>query len=153
MSGELADGRAVGMAGTKPSCGAGQAFGAWLVASLAASAAIVLGFLALDFASSPLPLEQVGHNLLTAIPLSLYVSVVVVVLTALPMIALVYLLRLTRIRLGVGDVLLGGAMGAALIQLLNTTSANSEAAATTLLFFIAGMVGGLTYWHVAGRPR
>jgi hypothetical protein len=154
MTAGLAERREGGVRVWSALAGVARAMGAWLAADLTAALTILLGFGAIEYLYSPATPEEAGQFLLAAIPLSLYVGVVVAVLTALPMIGIVFLMRLTRIRRGISDVLFSGVMGAALIQLLYLPSLpNPQAPAMATLFFIAGMVGGYTYWLVAGRPR
>tara|TARA_R110000868_G_scaffold57591_10_gene177911 strand:- start:8347 stop:8772 length:426 start_codon:yes stop_codon:yes gene_type:complete len=141
------------MEGTPTSVKVARAIGAWLVADLMAGAALVFGFGVMLYVDNPAPLREVGQFLLAAIPISLYVAFLVGVMTALPMIGIVAFMRFAHMRRGLGDVLLSGVMGAVLIHLTGMQALGVEGLFTTALFFVAGMVGGFTYWHFAGRPR
>lgn len=125
---------------------------AWICAVLASSFALVVA----------IPVfEAVAHGhfdrgsagmLVAAIPATLFVALFVALFTILPWPVLVWTQKCLRWQRGFSDVILGALMGGGLIELMSNP-AGSGAWAVTLAFALAGAVGGLTYWLVAGRPR
>ncbi|WP_300527882.1 hypothetical protein [Maricaulis sp.] len=135
-----------------------RAFGAWLLACLAAATTIVLVFLvyaltvdAMDNGFAFDPGAIAAGFMITAIGAA-FVVFYVIMLTALPWLGLVCLAKLTRLHRGFADMVLGALMGGTLIQLLGAPLGNGGEP-LTLLFAAAGAVGGLTYWNAAGRPK
>lgn len=125
---------------------------AWVLASMASGAAIVTGAGIAAAVERPPDGESVVEFVALVIPASLYIGIVVAILTALPWLALTWLMHGCGLKHRRISALLGGLMGAGLIQLFGfPLSEGVEGLPLTGLLFAAGLVGGLVYRVVAGR--
>lgn len=78
----------------------------------------------------------------------------IAILSAVPVIAIVWLLRLTRAPRGWGDALAGALLAPVLSHafLGGFDFSLSSFKPADLLLAVSGAVGGLVYWYFAGRP-
>lgn len=94
-------------------------------------------------------------DLARALPVTLALSgTMAAVLLALPSLVLVMLLRLLHMPRGWGDAIAGAGAGAAVVYLTGF-SASTEVwvqGLTYALLLTVGLLAGLSYWTLAGRP-
>lgn len=89
----------------------------------------------------------------------LWMSVYIALVTALPIPVLIALARYFRWRRGVADVIAGGIPGYIAIVGFIASGPSAfglqsiEAARVVIFLLIPGLLGGLCYWHLAGKPK
>jgi tetrahydromethanopterin S-methyltransferase subunit E len=136
--------------------GAALAIGAWIAACVAAGVAIpgTLFLLAAvdNILTGPFHLNQLAQGAYALIVFAPIMIFMIALLTALPWVGLVWLMKLTGLHRGFADIILGAAMGAGLIQIFGAPLFNGGVG-LTVYFGVAGAIGGLTYWLVTGRPK
>ena len=135
-----------------PLAGIARAIGAWLAAVMAASFSLTLAVAIFALVEEGRAAIDGISGALAIIPMALFVAVFVAAMTALPWPVLVLLAKFLRLHRGFADLVLGAIMGGMLIEMMSNPTA-SQAWGVTLVFALAGAVGGLTYWLVAGRPQ
>ncbi|MDG1416969.1 MAG: hypothetical protein P8J78_10400 [Maricaulis sp.] len=122
--------------------------GAWVMACLAAATVAVSG-VALQ------SLINTGHLPFTmASPILFLVTIASVMflmglITIIPSPIIVWLMRRTRVRRGMAEVIVAAMLALGLSVLIIPISGIGSIAS----FTAAGAAGGFTYWHFAGRPR
>ena len=124
---------------------------AWVFACIVAAFVLVLSVAGLAVYEDGWSAWDGLSGVLALIPASLFVAIFVAVMTILPWPLFVVTLKLLRLHRGFGDMASGALMGAGLIEMMSNPLAKG-APAVTLAFALAGAVGGLTYWIMAGRP-
>ncbi len=135
-----------------PLAGIARAIGAWLAAVMAAAFSLTLAVAIFALVEEGRAAIDGISGALAIIPMALFVAVFVAAMTALPWPVLVLLAKFLRLHRGFADLVLGAIMGGMLIEMMSNPTA-SQAWGVTLVFALAGAVGGLTYWLVAGRPQ
>lgn len=138
-----------------------RAFLAWLLACYVAGILVSAGFGLFAIMATGDASEAAVSAVLTSPLLGAFIGLWVVVLTALPMLVLTSLVRSVKAGRPWADILVGGLMGAALVQIFAGAmmfgggDAQTRAAglALTAGFALAGAISGWVYWRVAGRPR
>lgn len=123
--------------------------GASMVASLCVS--IVFFAIALWGGEEPVSFAGLFSMLIIAITLGVYIAA----FAALPALLLIWGMRLVKIRRGWTDALAGALTGAAIMHFIayGAASVTQPPALITVLFAVAGLIGGAVYWNVSGRPR
>lgn len=125
---------------------------AFLGASMAASLCVSIVFFAIALWGGDEPISFAGlfSMLIIAITLGLYIAVY----AAIPAVAFIWAMRLTKLRRGWGDAIAGGLTGGPMAHfLLHGLSALTEPPSLMAgIFFLAGVIGGLAYWQLSGRP-
>lgn len=138
-----------------------RAFAAWFLACYVAGMLLSAGF-GIATMITDVEVSEIGVTAIIAAPLfGAYLGLFVALLTALPMLVLTSLIRGVRAGRPWADILVGGLMGAVLVQVfaggtmfsLGQAPMRGVDLALTLGFALAGAISGWVYWHVAGRPR
>ncbi|SDM03666.1 hypothetical protein [Maricaulis salignorans] len=124
---------------------------AWLLACLVGGLSLSAPF-AVPIMISDATIYGSGH-FSAGLVLALAVIIYTLVLTAIPAIVLVNLVRLFGWRRGIADAAVPAGISFALTTLL--VAGNGDQPVGWLPFLIASVAGisGLTYWLLAGRPR
>lgn len=128
-----------------------RAVAAWFGACYAAGLAIVvpIGVMGLVDGGGWLDgLTMVGGMFLYA----LFIGFFVALYTGLVWPVLVWIAKLTGVKRGFADLVLGALMGGGLISAMMQPLQNGGEG-LFFLFAAAGAAGGLTYWWLAGKPR
>lgn len=127
---------------------------AFLVASIAAAFTITLSFyLTSVFGEGAEPIT--GEGLAAMLAITVLTGAYVAAFAAIPVIILVWIYRLLKVRRGWGDAITGALLGALLIHLMafGLSGLTTLPSPLSLLFAVAGAVAGFVYWFLAGRPR
>lgn len=129
----------------------GRPVAAYCAAAVAAGAAV--GFVAVPFISEMTFSQALAGGLVFGLMLSPYIGVFALV----PSMAALAVVKALGLRRGMSDSIAGGLIGAVLITLIYQLGSSSfDLGRIDLLeavrFGLAGLVGGFTYWFVAGRP-
>jgi hypothetical protein len=128
-----------------------RAIKGWLAACAAATAALYVLVLIL-FVIAPGPGDRsmavTGEGLLASLIFFPLILILTCLLTAIPAALVIWLSERSRMRSALFFGCAGGAIGA-LSQTIVFLSFYVPAA---VVFVPAGLVAGLTYWHIAARP-
>jgi uncharacterized BrkB/YihY/UPF0761 family membrane protein len=127
---------------------------AFLAASTAAALAITLSFyLTSVFGDGAEPVT--GEGLAALLAVTLLTGAYVSVFAAIPALILIWVFRLLKVKRGWGDAITGAILGALLIHLMafGLSGLTTLPTPLSLLFGAAGLIAGLAYWFLAGRPK
>jgi hypothetical protein len=130
----------------------GRPITAWFVAAIAAAAGVSLLFAGAAVLGNPQPIGPWLNLLGAVLGGTLFLTLFVLLFTALPWPVLVWALRASRVQRGFGDAFAGAVMGGGLIQIFGMPLIYGEVGLSAV-FAAAGAIGGLTYWLVNGRPE
>lgn len=128
-----------------------RSVGAWLVACIASGAFLVMTMVFSAYVGETISMPQVT-DVAAVFTVSLFIAFFVAVFTALIWPPLVFLARWAKTPRGWTDLVLGGLMGAGIIEAISQP-AQTGAPLLSVIFASAGATGGIVYWLVAGRPR
>ena len=126
---------------------------AFLAASTAAALIITLSFYVTSvFGDGAEPVT--GEGIAAMLAVTLLTGAYVAVFAAIPATLLIWLFRFLSVPRGWGDGITGGLLGALLVHLMafGISGLTEMPSLVSALFGAAGLVAGLTYWFVAGRP-
>jgi hypothetical protein len=125
----------------------------FLGASMVASVCVSIVFFAIALWGGDEPISFAGlfSMLIIAITLGVYIAA----FAAIPAMLLIWGMRLVKIRRGWTDALAGALTGAVIMHFIahGLSAITQPPALITGLFAVAGLIGGLAYWQLAGRPR
>jgi len=127
---------------------------AFLAASIIAALIIALSFYVTSvFGDGAEPVT--GEGIAAMLTITLLTGAYVAVFAAIPAAILIWLFRLLKIPRGWGDAITGGLLGALLVHIMayGLSGLTQMPSMVSALFGAAGLIAGLTYWFVAGRPR
>lgn len=127
--------------------------GSYLIASLAAGAALVLPAVLIPALDNPASLSDFGMSAYLIGTLIFLMSVYVAAFAVIPSVVAVLVMRAARLKRGLWDSLFGIVIGGGLAALILTGSRNEEWAVFLALFAFAGAVGGMVYWLANARPQ
>ena len=127
-----------------------RSLGAFLAASYAAGVVITLAFFlfALESQGESTTVIEILTVLLFG---SLFPAMYIVFLMAIPMMLYVLVVHLTKAPRGWLDVVVAALLGPLLFRLMAMDM--SGVSLVDLVFLSAGVIGGYTYWYLAGRPQ
>lgn len=128
------------------------AFSAWAIATFASAIALNLVSAVVILAGGSATPTEFAGMLMGLLPMSFFIAVIIAMFTVLPWPVLVFAIKLGGLKRGVADTFAGAVMGACLIQFFGWPVLQGGVG-ITLVFALAGAVGGLVYWLMAGRPQ
>lgn len=127
--------------------------GAWMIACLASGAAFVAAFGLIDAASSPPTRDDLAEFGEALLPGTLYIGVVVALMTALPAVVFAWILHWRGWKAVWTSALAGGLVAVGTLQVLFgfPLQYGTEAIPLTAIFLGVGLIGGSVYRLAAGR--
>ncbi|WP_417494522.1 hypothetical protein [Maricaulis sp.] len=94
-----------------------------------------------------------GENVLASLVVLLMAIIYTLVLTAIPALVLVHLVRWFGWRRGIADVAVPAGILLAFSALITPTDGNQAGSWLPVLLSVVAGIAGFAYWHFAGRPR
>ncbi|WP_417477764.1 hypothetical protein [Maricaulis sp.] len=94
-----------------------------------------------------------GDNMLASLVVLLMATLYTLVVTALPAVVLVHLVRWFGWRRGIADVAVPAGILLAFSALITPTDGAQAGSWLPVILAVAAGIAGFAYWHFAGRPR